>query len=151
VIAVLTRLSPAAAHRLILIKPATVLRWHRQLLDKNWAFPSRRPGRPRSWSRQIRLLVVRMGKKNPTWGYRRIHGQLAGLGYRLTPSTVRRYCAEQGSIGHPTEPGSAGGRLSAPRPARAWRVTSSPSTPDESARTAESGGRPAGRRSAPHG
>lgn len=87
VLAVLTRLSPGAMRGLILVKPATVLRWHRQLVAKHWTFPRRRPGRPRV-AEEIRRLVVRMAGENPTWGYRRIHGELAGLGYRVAPSTV---------------------------------------------------------------
>ncbi len=87
VLAVLTRFSPGATRGLILVQPATVLRWHRLLVAKHWTFPHRKAGRPRV-AEEIRRLVVRMAGENPTWGYRRIHGELAGLGYRVAPSTV---------------------------------------------------------------
>jgi putative transposase len=51
------------------------------------ATPTRRPGRP-SVSRTVRDLVLEMARDNPTWGYRRIHGELTGLGHTLAPSTV---------------------------------------------------------------
>ena len=71
-----------------LVTPATLLRWHRRLLARHWTQPSaRQPGRPPT-SKEIRRLVVRMATDNPTWGYRRIHGELARLGHRLAPSTV---------------------------------------------------------------
>jgi len=64
----------------LLIRPDTVLRWHRNLLARRHAARSRprRPGRPRT-VRSIRLLVLRLARENPCWGYRRI--QPGGLGY----------------------------------------------------------------------
>ncbi len=87
VLAVLTQLSLGAMRGLILVKPATVLQWHRQLVARCWTFPHRRPGRPRV-ADEVRQLVLRMTGENPTWGYRRIHGELGGLGCRVAPSTV---------------------------------------------------------------
>ncbi|MGW7007294.1 integrase core domain-containing protein [Streptomyces sp. NPDC054933] len=73
----------------LLITPDTVLRWHRDLLRRRHAVRSRpkRMGRPRT-VRSIRLLVLRLAKENPTWGYRRIHGELAVLGIKVAASTV---------------------------------------------------------------
>jgi hypothetical protein len=75
----------------LLVTPETVLRWHRDILRRRWAARSRcrRPGRP-PVRRNIRVLVLRMAVDNPSWGYRRIHGELAGLGVRVAPSTVWR-------------------------------------------------------------
>jgi putative transposase len=65
----------------LLIRPDTVLRWYRDLLARRHAARSRprRPGRPRT-IRSIRLLVLRLARENPCWGYRRIHGELLVLG-----------------------------------------------------------------------
>ena len=65
----------------LLVRPETVLRWHRDLLTRRHAARSRpkSPGRPRT-VRSIRLLVVRLARENPCWGYRRIHGELLVLG-----------------------------------------------------------------------
>jgi transposase len=72
-----------------LIRPETVLRWHRDVLARRHASRSRprRPGRPRT-VRSIRQLVLRLAGENPGWGYRRIHGELLVLGIRTAASTV---------------------------------------------------------------
>ena len=70
-----------------LVTPDTLLRWHRRRIVGHWTQPQRPPGRP-STSAEIRRLALRLAAENPTWGYRRIHGELAGLGHRLAASTV---------------------------------------------------------------
>jgi putative transposase len=71
------------------VRPDTVLRWHRDLLARRHAARSRpqRPGRPRT-VRSVRGLVLRLAKENPSWGYRRIHGELLVLGVQVAASTV---------------------------------------------------------------
>jgi putative transposase len=73
----------------LLVRPDTGLRWHRDLLARRHAARSRRgrPGRPRK-VRSIRLLVLRLARENPSWGCRRIHGELLVLGIRTAASTV---------------------------------------------------------------
>jgi transposase len=80
-------LSRQAWRRSSLVTPATLLRWHRELVTRRWTYLHRRPGRPAT-AAEIRALVVRLARDNPTWGYRRIHGELAGLGVKLAASTV---------------------------------------------------------------
>jgi len=83
----LGRLLPAQLRRLRLVSPRTQLRWHAHLVARRCTYPQRRPGRPPA-SQAIRALVLRMAKENPTRGYRRIHGELVGLGHRVAASTV---------------------------------------------------------------
>ncbi len=87
VIAALTRLLPARRRLGLLVTPATILRWHRQLVSRRWTTPRNRPGRP-AIPEGIRALIVRLATENPTWGYRRVHGELAGLGHQVGASTV---------------------------------------------------------------
>ena len=87
VLSALGKLLPAQLRRLRLVSPRTLLRWHAHLVARRWTYPQRRPGRPPA-SQAIRALVLRMAKENPTWGYRRIHGELVGLGHRVAASTV---------------------------------------------------------------
>ncbi|MCP4087055.1 MAG: transposase [Actinomycetia bacterium] len=72
-----------------LVTPDTLLRWHRRRIARHWTHPSRERGRP-STAREIRRLIIDMATNNPTWGYRRIHGELTGLGHRVGASTVWR-------------------------------------------------------------
>src|SRR5919201_6531717 len=85
VLAALVQALPRA--RSLLVEPATLLRWHRELVRRRWSFPSRLPGRPPMVA-QARQLVLRLASENPSWGYKRIHGELTGLGFTLSPSTV---------------------------------------------------------------
>jgi putative transposase len=70
-----------------LVTPETLLRWHRRRVARYWTHPARSPGRPAT-AIELRQLVLGMADQNPTWGYRRIHGELVGLGHRLAASTV---------------------------------------------------------------
>jgi putative transposase len=73
----------------LLITPDTIVRWHRDIARRRWAARSAcgRTGRPAT-RRNIRALVRRLARENPGWGYRRIHGELAGLGIEVAASTV---------------------------------------------------------------
>ncbi len=66
VLAGLARLLPRPTWRGLLFQPTTLLRWHRELVRRRWTYPHRR-GRP-STSPEIRALVLRLARENPTWG-----------------------------------------------------------------------------------
>jgi putative transposase len=86
----LHRLPRQTLHKLwLLARPDTILRWHRDLMRRRHAKMSRpkRPGRPRT-IRSVRVLVLRLAKETPNWGYRRIHGELLVLGIKVAASTV---------------------------------------------------------------
>ena len=87
ILAALARLLSKERRHDRMVTPDTLLRWHRALVNRHWTKPHRPPGRP-PLSAQLRRLILRMAAENPTWGYRRIHGELAQLGYRVAPSTV---------------------------------------------------------------
>ncbi len=87
VLAALSRLLPRARWSIFFVTPATLLRWHRQLLARHWTYPHGRPGRP-PIDPAIRALVLRLARQNPSWGHRRIRGELAHLGYEIAASTV---------------------------------------------------------------
>ena len=70
-----------------LVTPDTLLRWHRRRVARHWTQPSRPPGRPPT-TPELRRLVLRLAKENPTWGYRRIHGELSRLEYSIAASTI---------------------------------------------------------------
>jgi putative transposase len=73
----------------LLVTPETILRWHRDIVRRRWAARSMRgkTGRPAT-RRNIQTLVRRLAREYPGWGYRRIHGELAGLGVKVAASTV---------------------------------------------------------------
>lgn len=86
VLAALSRLLPRPRWPTFFVTPATLLRWHRQLVARRWTYPGR-PGRP-NVAAKIRTLVLRLASQNASWGYRRIHGELVGLGYQVSASAV---------------------------------------------------------------
>ncbi|WP_253208851.1 integrase [Streptomyces niphimycinicus] len=85
-------------HLLLLVRPDTVLRWHRNLLRQRHAATCvpRRRGRPRTIP-SIRALVLRLAKENASWGYRRIHGELAALGIKIAAFTVWEILRQHGT------------------------------------------------------
>jgi putative transposase len=87
VLAGLARLLPSRRLVRFFVQPATLLRWHRDLVTKRWTYPHARPGRP-GIAKGTTALVLRLAKENPQWGYRRIQGELATMGIVIAASTV---------------------------------------------------------------
>ncbi|MBO3752707.1 helix-turn-helix domain-containing protein [Streptosporangiaceae bacterium NEAU-GS5] len=81
----------------LLVSPYTVLRWHHDLLKRRHAHTCRpkRPGRPRT-VRSTRILILRLVRENPSWGYRRVHGELTTLGVKIAASTVWEILKQEG-------------------------------------------------------
>jgi len=86
-LAALSQLLPQAQRRSWLVQPSTLLRWHRELVRRRWSYERRRPGRPPLLA-QTRQLILRLAAENPSWGDKRIHGELIGLGIPLAASSV---------------------------------------------------------------
>ncbi|MCC5578947.1 helix-turn-helix domain-containing protein [Microtetraspora sp. AC03309] len=100
--ALLTSLPRKALRRLrLLVRPDTVLRWHRDLMKRRHVRTCRpkRPGRPPT-ARSTRALILRLVRENPGWGYRRVHGELATLGIKVAPSTVWEILKQEGHLRH---------------------------------------------------
>jgi putative transposase len=102
VLAGLARLLPRPAWHGLIVQPTTLLRWHRDLVRHRWTYPHRR-GRPPLVA-ELRALVLRLAAENPTWGYRRIHGELCRLGYKdkIGASTVWTILQRAGVAPAPT-------------------------------------------------
>lgn len=88
---------------LLIVKPATVVRWHRAGFRLYWRILCRhRPGRPKL-TLELRDLIRTMAVENPTWGAPKIHGELLKLGFDISERTVSRYLARVGQRGNPSK------------------------------------------------
>ena len=85
------------------VQPETLLRWHRNLVRRKWTY-ARRPGRPSIPAGTV-SIVLRLARENPTWGYRRIQGELARMGVVLAPSSVWAILRRNGIDPSPTRSG----------------------------------------------
>src|SRR5215831_17270288 len=92
----------------LLATPDTIVRWHRDIVRRRWTARSIRgkTGRPAT-RRNIRALVLRLARENSGWGYRRIHGELAGLGVGVSASTVWEIMKKAGIDPAPRRTGPA--------------------------------------------
>jgi hypothetical protein len=88
----LRRFLPRWPGSLLIVKPETVVAWHRKAFRAYWRFRSRpkKVGRP-STSSEIRAMVHRVARENPTWGAPRVHGELLKLSVQVSERTVSRY------------------------------------------------------------
>src|SRR5258705_5328649 len=97
----LYRIWPQIIDAMVLVKPATVVQWHRNGLRLYWRWRSRRSGRPRIGT-EIRALIRRMSRANPLWGAPRIHGELLKLGIKISQATVGRWMPWRPRVPSPT-------------------------------------------------
>ncbi len=79
---------PRSSRGLLLVTPRTLLRWHQALVRRKWRQPVGRRGRP-GLPAEVRELVLRLARENPHWGHRRICGELAKLGFRVSATSIR--------------------------------------------------------------
>jgi putative transposase len=126
-LAAFSRALPRRAWPSFLVTPATLLRWHRELVARRWTYPRRRPGRPGT-PHDVRELVVRLARENPDWGYRRIQGELLGLGISLAASTVWEILRRERIEPAPRRLESSWAEFYAGRREASLSATSSPST-----------------------
>jgi putative transposase len=94
-LAALSRLLPRARWSVFVVRPETLLRWHRRMVRRRWTYPTISKGRP-PVSDEVQQLVVRLARENPRWGYQRIHGELLRLGLRVSASSIRRVLRAHG-------------------------------------------------------
>ncbi|HZA80174.1 MAG TPA: helix-turn-helix domain-containing protein [Actinomycetes bacterium] len=87
-LAAVSRMLPRSAWSCFLVKPDTLLRWHRRLVAGAWTYPQRHTGRPRL-DEDVQRLIVRLATENPRWGYQRLQGELQQLGVRVSATAIR--------------------------------------------------------------
>jgi transposase len=107
----------------LIVTAGTILRWQRDIVRRRWARLSRRgrSGRPAT-HRKVRSVVLRLARENESWGYRRIHGELARLGITVAPSTVWQVLKSAGLLQHaPATPHPEPGRAAPPAARRRHR------------------------------
>jgi len=95
ILAAFARGLPGSALGSLSVRPATLLRWHRELVRRRWTYPHRPPGRP-PFDRRLQALVLRLARENPAWGYRRIVGELRSLGISVSATSVRTILLRHG-------------------------------------------------------
>jgi putative transposase len=94
-LAAFSRLLPRARWSVFLVRPETLLRWHRRMVRRRWTYPTTRTGRPTLLD-DIQQLIVRLARENPRWGYQRIHGELLRCGVRVSASSIKRVLRAHG-------------------------------------------------------
>src|SRR6266536_539832 len=87
-LAALSRRLPRSSWSCFVVRPETLLGWHRRLVAGAWTYPHRRPGRP-SLDEHVQQLIVRLARENPRWGYQRIQGELQRLGVQVSATAIR--------------------------------------------------------------
>jgi len=87
-LAAVSRALPRARWSCFLVKPETLLRWHRRLVAGAWTYPARQTGRP-PLDHDIQQLIIRLARENPHWGYQRIKGEFQQLGMQISATAIR--------------------------------------------------------------
>jgi putative transposase len=124
VLAGLSRLLSVRGRGFLFVRPETLLRWHRDLVRRHWTYPHRKPGRPAEAAGTVRV-VLRLARENPSWGYRRIQGELATMGVRLAASSVWAILRRYGIDASPRRSGLSWSEFLAAQAHACWRVISS--------------------------
>jgi transposase len=78
-----------------LVRPSTLLRWHRERVRRHWTYPRRGPGRP-PLPAETQELIIRLATENPSWGVLRVRGELLKLGVAVSASAIRRLVRASG-------------------------------------------------------
>jgi putative transposase len=94
-LAALSRHLPRPRWSVFLVKPQTLLGWHRRLVRRRWTYGNVSMGRP-PVPDQVQQLIVRLASENPRWGYQRIGGELLRLGCQVSTSSIRRVLQAHG-------------------------------------------------------
>jgi len=94
-LAAISRVLPRSRWSCFLVRPETLLRWHRRLVAGAWTYPHHQTGRP-PLDEDIQQLIIRLAKENPRWGYQRIQGELQQLGVQVSATTIRTMLRRHG-------------------------------------------------------
>jgi transposase len=124
-LAALSRVLPRRGWNAFPVRPETLLHWHRRLVAHRWTYPHRKPGRPAIAS-QVRDLIVRLARENPSWGYLRIVSELRKLGITVSATSVRNILMKAGLPPAPRRDRQSGAASCRHRESRASPATSSP-------------------------
>jgi len=128
-LAALSRLLPRARWSCFLVRPETLLRWHRRLVAGVWTYPHRGRGRP-PLDEHLQQLIVRLAAENPRWGYQRIKGELLRLGIQVSATAIRETLRRHGLDPAPRRTSTTWRSFSASAGRRDHRLRpASPSTP----------------------
>jgi putative transposase len=87
-LAAASRVLPRGRWSCFLVRPETLLRWHRRLVAGAWTYAHRRPGRP-PLDQELQQLIIHLARENPRWGYQRIKGELLRLGMPVSTTAIR--------------------------------------------------------------
>ncbi len=90
-----SRVLPRGRWSVFVVTPDTLLGWHRRMVRRHWTYPNRSKGRP-PVPAELQPLIVRLATEKSRWGYQRIKGELTGLGYRVSASSIRRVLRANG-------------------------------------------------------
>jgi hypothetical protein len=93
-----------------IFQPATVLKWHRELVRRKWTTEHKNKGGRPKIDQEMEELIVRLTNENPRWGYGKIEGELLKLGFKISQTTIRNILNRNGIAPSPVRNGSIGWR-----------------------------------------
>jgi len=121
-LAAVSRVLPRARWSCFLVKPETLLRWHRRLVAGAWTYPHRQTGRP-PLDEGVQQLIVRLARENPRWGYQRIKGELQRLGVGVSVTAIRTTLRRHGLDPAPRRARTSWPAFLREQAAGSWRAT----------------------------